>query len=97
MTTMHCPDGHVDDVPNLTWLEGAACAHLGPGQLHLFFVEAGHVISPATMAMCERCPVRRACLEHAYRLEITSGYFGGMSPGRRRVLSVEEAIAEIGC
>jgi hypothetical protein len=39
--------------------------------------------------------VRRNCLDHAYEHEIMSGYFGGVSPGRRRVMSHAEAVAEI--
>ena len=52
-------------------------------------------IASSTVALCRKCPVRRACLDHAYQHEIVSGYFGGVSPGRRRVLSHAEAIAEI--
>jgi hypothetical protein len=39
--------------------------------------------------------VRLDCLAHAYQHEVMSGYFGGMSPGRRRVLTHEQAVAEI--
>ena len=63
--------------------------------LDLFFVEAGRTIASSTVALCRKCPVRRACLDHAYQHEIVSGYFGGVSPGRRRVLSHAEAVAEI--
>ena len=45
--------------------------------------------------MCERCPARVQCLMHAYDNEIAGGYFGGMSPSRRRKLSRSEALADI--
>ena len=59
------------------------------------WARAYRTISSATVALCQRCPVRRECLDHAYRHEIVSGYFGGMSPGRRRVLTHDQALAEI--
>lgn len=88
-------DELIERSPDLPWLDDAACGDLGIEQLDLFFVEAGRSISQATVALCRRCPVRAACLEHAYRHEIVSGYFGGMSPGRRRSIPLEAALAEI--
>ena len=64
-------------------------------QLDLFFVEAGRTIASSTVALCQKCPVRRECLDHAYQHEIVSGYFGGISPGRRRVLTHAQAVAEL--
>lgn len=88
-------DEFIDRTPDLPWLERAACGDLEIDQLDLFFVEAGRSISQATVALCKRCPVRAECLEHAYRHEIVSGYFGGMSPGRRRTLDLDAAFSEI--
>ncbi|MEI6495040.1 MAG: WhiB family transcriptional regulator [Actinomycetota bacterium] len=88
-------DELIDRTPDLPWLTKAACGDLELDQLDLFFVEAGRTIASSTVALCQKCPVRRECLDHAYRHEIMSGYFGGMSPGRRRVLSHETAVAEI--
>jgi len=95
MTTHRPLDDLIDGTPDMPWLDLAACSELGLDQLDLFFVEAGRTIGASTVAMCRRCPVRRDCLDHAYRHDVVSGYFGGMSPGRRRVLSHDEAIAEI--
>jgi hypothetical protein len=39
--------------------------------------------------------VRTECLDHAYRNEILSGYFGGISPGQRRTMTHAEARAAI--
>ena len=82
----------IERAPELSWLDDAACSNLELGQLSLFFVEAGRTIAPETKALCQQCPVRRECLDHAYVHEITSGYFGGVSPGRRRALSHAEAL-----
>jgi WhiB family redox-sensing transcriptional regulator len=81
--------------PEMPWLDDAACGSLPLEQLNFFFVEAGRTIAASTVAMCRQCPVRQQCLAHAYSNEIASGYFGGVSPGQRRVLSYEEASALI--
>ena len=82
----------IERAPEQSWLDDAACSNLELAQLSLFFVEAGRTIAPETKALCRQCPVRRECLDHAYVHEIASGYFGGVSPGRRRALSHAEAL-----
>jgi hypothetical protein len=79
------------DDESLRWLDEAACAGR---KINDYFVEAGHVISQDVLELCRRCPVRRNCLEVAYdqRFNITGGYFGGLSPGQRRELSLEQAV-----
>lgn len=67
------------------WVDRAACGDLGLEELDLFFVEAGRTLSKHAIALCEGCPVRAECLEHANRREITGGYFGGVSPSKRRL------------
>jgi hypothetical protein len=73
-----------------TWLDDAACANL---PIESFFVQAGHVIDEEVLNVCRGCAVRIDCLRHAYnpQLNITGGYFGGMSPGQRREMSFEKA------
>ena len=79
------------DDEGLRWLDDAACAEKN---INDFFVEAGHVISEEVLEVCRRCPVRRQCLEVAYdpRFNITGGYFGGLSPGQRRELDIDQAL-----
>lgn len=74
------------------WLNDAACAGL---PIESFFVQAGHVIDEEVLNVCRACPVRLDCLKHAYNphLNITGGYFGGMSPGQRREMTYEQAVA----
>lgn len=95
MATARPLDELIENTPELPWLEFAACGEFDVDQLDLFFVDAGRTIAASTVSLCKSCPVRRDCLDHAYEHEIVSGYFGGVSPGRRRVLSHTEAVAEI--
>lgn len=73
------------------WLDDAACAGL---PIEAFFVQAGHVIDEEVLNVCRGCPVRSDCLRHAYKseLNITGGYFAGMSPGQRREMTYEQAV-----
>ncbi|MFM7088553.1 MAG: WhiB family transcriptional regulator [Candidatus Paceibacterota bacterium] len=73
------------------WLDDAACAALN---IDDFFVQAGHVIDERILNTCRGCPVRVQCVKHSYNanLNITGGYFGGLSPGQRRDFSIGEAL-----
>lgn len=82
--------GNLDDGD---WLAGAACRHLPPDQITLFFVGAGRSLSRRARQICAACPVRADCLEHAYDNEIHAGYFGGISPSQRMSMSREQALA----
>ncbi len=70
--------------------EGSCRGHARRGwrldvdQIELFFVGAGRTISKETAALCRSCPVRTECLDYAIDAEIAGGYFGGMSPSKRR-------------
>lgn len=83
---------YTPEMGDVEWVERAACANM---RVDVFFVEAGRVIDPAVLAICEGCPVRRECLTYAYEREFTSGYFGGFSPGQRKDLTLAEALAAI--
>ncbi len=82
----------IEASPDLPWLDRAACGSLGLEQIDLFFVSAGKSLSKEAKALCQGCPVRRDCLDHAYSRGITGGYFGGVSPAQRKKLSREEAL-----
>lgn len=79
----------------LPWLRDAACRKLDLDRLDLFFVDAGRTLSKEGKAICGRCPARSACLSYAYHHEITGGYFGGLSPAKRRELTLDEALETI--
>lgn len=73
------------------WLDDTACAEMG---IESFFVQAGHVIDEEVLNVCRGCPVRSDCVTHAYdeKLNVTGGYFGGLSPGQRREMNLEQAL-----
>jgi WhiB family redox-sensing transcriptional regulator len=82
----------LENAPAMDWLREASCATMDIGD---FFVEAGHTISQDVLNVCRACPVREACVEHSYASSIAGGYFGGISPGQRRQMSLEDAKAFI--
>lgn len=73
----------------LEWLRDSACEDMDPDD---FFVVAGHTIDPAALNVCRRCPVREECLRYVYERNHTAGYFGGISPGARRNMTLEQAL-----
>mgnify|MGYP001057568829 CR=1 FL=1 len=78
----------------LHWVQKAACIDAGLDWPD-FFVEAGHSISEEVKAVCRACPVREECLRWAYMQKLTAGYFGGISAGDRKKMTVEEAVRQI--
>ena len=73
----------------LEWLEHAMCSDM---DISDFFVEAGHTIDPGVINICRMCPVREDCIQHSYRMSISGGYFGGISPGQRRDMDLQAAL-----
>lgn len=86
----------IEQAPDMEWLDAAACSTLSIDELDLFFVGAGKSLSPQARDMCGACPARRECLQLAYDRDIAGGYFGGVSPAKRRSMTVTEAMAWIG-
>ena len=82
----------IEHAPDHEWVGRAACRNLEIEQLDLFFVEAGRTLSREAVAICTSCPVRRECLDHAYENDIAGGYFGGLSPSKRRSLDHADAV-----
>ncbi len=78
----------------LTWVQNAQCIKEG-GDWSDYFVQAGHSISDKAMDVCKRCPVRKDCLTWAYDRNLGAGYFGGVSHGTRKKLTLEEALLYI--
>jgi hypothetical protein len=85
----------IENLPELAWVDQAACGGFELDQLDHYFVDVGHTVSAETIATCRTCPVRGDCLDHAYLNDLTSGYFGGLSPSQRRRMSHAEARASI--
>jgi hypothetical protein len=82
-------DGEDTEIHGLGWLSQTACGDMA---IDDFFVEAGHAIEETALQVCRGCPVRIECVKHAYDMQVTGGYFGGLSPGQRRERSLEEAV-----
>lgn len=74
---------HPDREAPGAWAEHAACKSVDPD---VFFpVGRGHD-GAAAEAVCRRCPVKDACLDHAVRNKETQGVWGGTTPRERRRL-----------
>lgn len=96
------PPRHLSQAPHrrLAWLQQAACASDSDGCAP-FFVSAGHVLDRDLRDRCRyHCPVRVECVWHAYfggvdGTPIEAGYLAGFSPGERKTLTVQEALARV--
>ncbi|TPW15051.1 MAG: hypothetical protein FD127_1008 [Acidimicrobiaceae bacterium] len=85
--------GHARHHPLIAHRPFQRCDCLGHQFGRRLRVGAGHAM--ARCRVVRHCPVRRPCLDHAYRNELTSGFFGGFSPTRRREMTHAEAIEEL--
>jgi WhiB family redox-sensing transcriptional regulator len=65
------------------WREAALCLQTDP---ELFFPDKGESCEPAKR-VCQGCPVREECLDHAITRRENDGVWGGMSPRQRRQLN----------
>lgn len=67
---------------NATWRKRAACRGI---DVEIFFPETDDDVEvEAAKAVCERCPVRQACLEHALAHREREGVWGGATERERR-------------
>lgn len=84
----------IENTADYGWLRHAACGDLDLEALDQFFVEAGRSLSRETVQLCSGCAVRSECLRHAYDHEIAGGYFGGVSPTKRRALPIDTLLPD---
>jgi WhiB family redox-sensing transcriptional regulator len=63
-----------------SWRQRAACRGLDP---EIFFPDSDEEAGEAK-AVCARCPVREACLEHALAHREREGIWGGATERERR-------------
>ena len=66
---------------NATWRKRAACRGI---DVEIFFPEREDADVEAAKAVCETCPVREACLEHALAHREREGVWGGTTERERR-------------
>jgi WhiB family redox-sensing transcriptional regulator len=64
-----------------TWRKRAACRGI---DVEIFFPETEDEDVDAAKAVCETCPVREACLEHALAHREREGIWGGTTERERR-------------
>jgi WhiB family redox-sensing transcriptional regulator len=67
------------------WREAPLCRQTDP---ELFFPGKGESCEPPKR-VCQVCPVRAECLDHAIRHRETVGVWGGLSPRQRREITRE--------
>lgn len=65
---------------NATWRQHAACRGLDPE----IFYPATDEDADEAKAVCDQCPVRGLCLEHALARRERDGVWGGMTERERR-------------
>jgi WhiB family transcriptional regulator, redox-sensing transcriptional regulator len=64
----------------LTWRQHAACRGLDP----LIFYPVTDDEADHAKAVCDGCPVRETCLEHALAVREKEGVWGGATERERR-------------
>lgn len=72
------------------WIDDGLCAQIGDDEL--WFPAKGGTSRPAK-AVCRRCPVREACLEHALDDPSLVGIWGGTSDRERQKIRQSERTA----
>jgi WhiB family redox-sensing transcriptional regulator len=65
---------------NVTWRQHAACRGIDPEVFHPVSEEDAE----EAKAICELCPVRQPCLEHALVRREREGVWGGLTERERR-------------
>lgn len=81
----------IESSPTHDWLEKAACGDLELDCLDMFFVEAGRTLSKPVAALCSNCEAQAECLAHAFDRDLAGGYFGGLSPSKRKSMGRQAA------
>lgn len=73
------------DTPAQAWRKRAACRGLEASLFHPVDID-GHDDDAAesAKAICQRCPVREACLEYALSAPENHGVWGGLTARERR-------------
>lgn len=93
--TTRLPVPHVD---NYDWQRDAACRELGSETFFHPENERGgarHAREAQAKQVCARCPVQRACLNHALSVGEPYGVWGGLTEDERRKLLERGDVAEL--
>jgi WhiB family redox-sensing transcriptional regulator len=72
--------------------ESANCANtIFPDLFFPTSLEEVEASEPMIQAICKDCPVRQECLDLALNNKDFNGYFGGVSPEDRRIMSAQQS------
>lgn len=74
---------------NWEWQYQGACRNTDPENFFLEYNQRGtskRKKELAAIAICNTCPVKRECLEHALKVPEMFGVWGGMTEEQRRIL-----------
>ncbi len=72
--------------PTSDWRDHALCRGVDPSVFHPADEEENEFSADPAKAICFRCPVREACLEHAVAVREKHGVWGGLTARERRRL-----------
>lgn len=70
-------------LPIGAWLAEALCRHGNSDTRWWYPVRRGNEYAQRAIQVCQRCPVREDCLEHALAAEESHGIWGGMTETER--------------
>lgn len=68
---------------DFTWAAGAPCGQ--PDAPNMFPADNDTKGRRAAKALCDRCPVRKRCLDDALSRGESHGIWGGLDPDERRI------------
>jgi WhiB family redox-sensing transcriptional regulator len=84
----HLPKA-LEDLMDTEWMAAGNCAHEPPAT---FFPSDGVGVEVARR-ICDGCPVKEPCLEHALAHRIDHGVWGGCSERERRRILKQRRVA----
>ena len=73
-------------IPTSSWRDHAGCRGVDPGIFHPDDEEENEFSAEPAKAICNACPVREPCLEHAITVREKHGVWGGLTARERRRL-----------
>jgi hypothetical protein len=68
-----------------SWQKDAKCATIDKETASLFFSQSGRSTERLIKPICEACPVKEACLNHALKYEDYGYWAGTTAKGRQRM------------
>jgi WhiB family redox-sensing transcriptional regulator len=76
---------------NFYWQDRAACKGMSSENYDAFFPDKGGSAEKNTGGICNTCPVKQQCLDHAIKHE-EFGYWGGTNASQRQKIRIQLGI-----